>query len=151
MSERRRRRGKGGRGGRGRRTGKGFMDAALAAYARHLALEKWREVINRQDALGESPLEAVQASGHFAGCGPYQDIWERWWRDEVNVVVGQATPDASLFGCIEAAVQGALGEEISTRQQRGDAPLEDGLAYKLFVDRAMDRLFAEEAGSLEEL
>ncbi len=63
----------------------------------------------------------------------------------------QETPDTSLFGCIETAVQGALSEEISTRQQRGDAPLEDGMAYKTFVDHAMDRLFAEEAGSLEEL
>ncbi len=79
MSERRRRRGKGGGGGRGKRTGKGFMDAALDAYVRHLALQKWREVIDRQDALGESLLEAAQASGNFAGCGPYQDIWERWW------------------------------------------------------------------------
>ncbi|ETW96556.1 MAG: hypothetical protein ETSY2_46180 [Candidatus Entotheonella gemina] len=148
MSERRRRRGKGG-GGKGRRTGKGFMDAALDAYVRHLALEKWREVLDRQEALGESLPEAAQASGHFAGCGPYQDIWERWWRDEVVAV--QETPDTSLFGCIEAAVQGALKEEIGTRKERGDAPLEDGLAYKMFIDRAMGRLFAEEAGSLEEL
>ncbi len=149
MSERRRRRRKGGGGGRGRRTGKGFMDAALDAYVRHLALEKWREVLDRQDALGESLHEASQASGHFAGCGPYQDIWERWWRDDVVAV--QETPGTSLFGCIEAAVQGALREEISTRQQRGDAPLEDGVAYRTFVDHAMNRLFAEEAGSLEEL
>ncbi|ETW97784.1 MAG: hypothetical protein ETSY1_21335 [Candidatus Entotheonella factor] len=147
MSERRRRRGKG--GGRGRRTGKGFMDAALDAYVRHLALEKWREVLDRQEALEESLHEAVQASGHFAGCGPYQDIWERWWQDEVVAV--QEIEGTSLFGCIEVAIQGALKEEIGTRQERGDAPLEDGLAYKMFIDRAMNRLFAEEAGSLEEL
>ncbi len=51
MSERRRRRGKGG-GGKNRRKGKEFMDAALDAYIRHLALQKWREVTDRQDTLG---------------------------------------------------------------------------------------------------
>lgn len=148
MSERRRRR-RGRGGGRGKRTGKGFMDAALDAYVRHLALEKWREVLDRQDALGESLLEAVRAAGHFAGCGTYQDIWERWWAAEV--IAAQDAPDTSLFGSIETAVQGALSEEIRTRQERGDAPLEDGVAYRTFIDHAMNRLFAEEAGSLEEL
>lgn len=148
MSERRRRRGKGG-GGKGRRKGKEFMDAALDAYVRHLALQKWREVTDRQETLGEGALQAVQAAGNFAGCGLYQEIWERWWDAEVVAVKG--APETSLFGCIEAAIQGALTEEIDTRRERGDVPLEDGLAYKTFVDHALDRLFEEEAGSLEEL
>ena len=51
MSERRRRRGK------GRRQGKEFMDAALDAYIRHLALQKWRDVTELQETLS---LEAAQ-------------------------------------------------------------------------------------------
>ncbi len=146
MSERRRRRGRGG-GGKGRRKSKEFMDAAMDAYARHLALRKWREVTDRQEGLGFDMAQAVQEAGRFAGLGPYQDLWERWWAAEV-VAVPSDTP---LFGCIEAAVQGALMEEIRTRPQRGEAPVEDGLAYKTFIDHALDRLFEEEAGSLEEL
>ena len=59
--------------------------------------------------------------------------------------------EAPLLARIETAVGGALDEEIATRRQRGDAPLEDGLSYKTFVDQALDRLLEEESGSLEEL
>lgn len=152
MSERRRRRGRGGgarSGGGRRRQAKSFMDAAMDAYARHLALQKWREVTDRQDSLGLDAAQAVREAGQFLGLGAYQDIWERWWAAEVVAVDG--TSDEPLFGCIETAVRGALMEEIQTRQERGDPPVEDGMAYKTFVDYALDRLFEEEAGSLEEL
>ena len=59
--------------------------------------------------------------------------------------------EAPLLERVEAAVSGALDEEITTRRQRGDAPLEDGLSYKMFIDQALDRLLEEESGSLEEL
>jgi hypothetical protein len=144
MEARRRKRGK-----QGRRKSKEFMDAALDAYMRHLALEKWRQVIDLQDTLGVDPVEAVREAGRFPEWGPYRSIWERWWQTQVVDVAG-ALP-APLLGCIEAAVQGALREEIEARRQQGDARLEDTLAYKAFLDHALDRLFAEEAGSIEEL
>ena len=140
------------KGGRGRKQGKEFMDAALDAYKRHLALHKWRQVMDMQ---GSEPAgkrmaseQALREAGRFPGLGPYQDVWERWWETKVVAVAGSETP---LLQRIETAVGGALDEEITTRRQRGDAPLEDGLAYRTFVDQALDRLLEEESGSLEEL
>jgi hypothetical protein len=134
--------------GRGRKQGKEFMDAALDAYKRHLALHKWRQVMDVQASVNIAPEQAVREAGRFPGLGPYQDVWERWWDAQV---VATAVSEAPLFERIEAAVGGALNEEITARRQRGDAPLEDSLSYKMFVDRALDRLLEEESGSLEEL
>ena len=136
------------RGRPGRKQGKEFMDAALDAYKRHLSLHKWRQVMEVQASVGVVPEEAIRAAGRFPGLGAYQDVWERWW--DMQVVTAAAV-EASLFQRIEAAVGGALDEEIATRRQRGDAPLEDSMAYKRFLDQALNRLLEEEAGSLEEL
>lgn len=136
------------RGRGGRKQGKEFMDAALDAYKRHLALHKWRQVMDVQASVNVAPEQAVREAGRFPGLGPYQDVWERWWDAQV---VATAVSESSLFERIEAAVGGALNEEIATRRQRGDAPLEDSVSYKTFVDQALDRLLEEESGSLEEL
>lgn len=140
--ERRRRKG----GKRGRKKSKEFMDAALDAYIRDLALEKWRQVTDLQESLGVDLAQAVRDAGGFPERDAYRSIWERWWQAEV--VGGQIS---SLLGCIEAAVRGALGEEIETRQQQGDKSLEDTLDYTTFLSRALDHLFEEEAGSIEEM
>lgn len=134
--------------GRGRKQGKEFMDAALDAYKRHLALHKWRQVMDVQASANIEPEQAVREAGRFPGLGAYQDLWERWWEAQVVAVAGSESP---LFERIETAVGGALNEEITTRRQRGEAPLEDSLSYKMFVDQALDRLLEEESGSLEEL
>lgn len=134
--------------GRGRKQGKEFMDAALDAYKRHLALHKWRQVMDAQASVNIAPEQAVREAGRFPGLGPYQDVWERWWDAQV---VATAVSETPLLERIEAAVGGALDEEITTRRQCGDAPLEDSLSYKMFVDQALDRLLEEESGSLEEL
>jgi len=93
-------------------------------------------------------IEAIREAGRFPGLGAYQEVWERWWKAQVVAVVGSEVP---LLACIETAVGGALDEEIATRRQRGDAPLEDSLSYKMFLDQALGRLLEEESGSLEEL
>ena len=144
MSERRRRRGKD-----GRRRGKEFMDAAMDAYIRHVALQKWREVTDVQEALGLDAAGAAREVGNFPERGAYRGVWERCWQREV--VASIAAPMASRFGHIEMAVQRALGEEVEARQQCGDTPIEDSSDYKAFLDHTLDRLFEEEAGSLEEL
>ena len=136
------------RGRGGRKQGKEFMDAALDAYKRHLALHKWRQVMDVQASVNVAPEQAVREAGRFPGLGAYQDVWERWWDAQV---VATAVSEAPLLERIEAAVGGALDEEITTRRQRGDAPLEDSVSYKTFVDQALDRLLEEESGSLEEL
>jgi hypothetical protein len=122
------------------------MDAALDAYIRDLALEKWRQVTDMQESLGVDFAHAVRDAGSFPERDVYRGIWERWW--QAQVVAGQIS---SLLGCIEVAVRGALGEEIETRQQQGDKSLEDTLDYTTFLSRALDHLFEEEAGSIEEM
>lgn len=141
------RRRKGGK--RGKRKGKEFMDAAIDAYVRDLALEKWRQVTDLQESLGIDIAQAVRDAGCFPERGPYRNIWERWW--QMEVVAAAAAPASPLLGCIEVAVDGALKEEIIARGQRGDATLEDTLDYKAFLDRALDHLFEEEEGSIEEM
>ena len=136
------------RGRRGRKQGKEFMDAALDAYRRHLALHKWRQVVDAQASAGVTREQAVRQAGRFPGLGAYRDIWERWWDEQVTSGADAETP---LLERVEAAVSGALDEEVATRRQRGDAPLEDGLSYRMFVDQALDRLLEEESGSLETL
>ena len=136
------------RGRGGRKQGKEFMDAALDAYKRHLALHKWRQVMDVQASVDVAPEQAVREAGRFPGLGAYQDVWERWWEAQVVAVAGSEVP---LLARIEIAVSGALDEEIATRRQRGDATLEDSVSYKTFVDQALDRLLEEESGSLEEL
>ena len=135
-----------GRKKQGRRKGKEFMDAALDAYVRYLALEKWREVTDLQETLDMDAAQAVREAGHFPERGAYRAVWERHWQEQV--VWETQEP---LFGRIEAAVRAAMGEERALRQQRGDLLLEDTLAYKAFLDQALDHLFEEEAGAIEEL
>ena len=136
------------RGRGGRKQGKEFMDAALDAYRRHLALHKWRQVVDAQASAGSTPEQAIREAGRFPGLGAYQDMWERWWDEQVTSSVYAETP---LLERVEAAVSGALDEEVAARRERGDTPLEDSLSYKMFVDQALDRLLKEESGSLEEL
>lgn len=125
------------------------MDAALDAYIRHLALEKWRQVTDLQESLGVDTAQAVRDAGSFPERDAYRSIWERWWQTQVaTVFAADASP---LMGLIEVAVQGALREEIETRQQQGDKSLEDTLDYTTFLSRALDHLFEEEAGSIEEM
>lgn len=141
------RRKKGGK--KGRRKSKEFMDAALDGYIRHLALVKWREVNDLQESLGVDAAQAIRDAGRFPERDVYRHVWERWWQAQVVPVA--APPDSPLIGRIEAAVKGALGEEVEARKQQGDTSLEDTLGYKRFLDHALDQLFEEEAGSLEEL
>ncbi len=144
MKERRRKGGK-----RGRKKSKEFMDAAIDAYIRDIALEKWRQVTDMQESLGVDLAQAVRDAGSFPERDAYRSIWERWWQEQVvAVAAAQASP---LLGCIEAAVRGALSEEIEARQQQGDKSLEDTLDYTAFLSRALDHLFEEEAGSIEEM
>ena len=137
---------KGGRGGR--KQGKEFMDAALDAYRRHLALHKWRQVMDAQASVGVTPEQAIREAGRFPGLGAYRNVWERWWDEQVTSRVHADTP---LLQRVEAAVSGALDEEVAARRQRGEAPLEDSMSYRMFVDQALDRLLEEESGSLEEM
>ncbi|HZD41037.1 MAG TPA: hypothetical protein VE131_09970 [Terriglobales bacterium] len=132
---------------RGRRKSKEFMDAATDAYVRHLALEKWREITDLQESSGMSAEEAIREAGDFRERGLYCSIWNRQW--ESRMIPGLSA--GSLFEHIETAVREALDEEVEMRKGRGDVPIEDTPSYKSFIDHALERLFSEAAGTIEEL
>ena len=95
--------------GRGRKQGKEFMDAALDAYKRHLALHKWRQVMDVQASVNIAPEQAVREAGRFPGLGSYQDVWERWWD-------AQVVATAVSRGAVIRAHRGSCGWGA----QRGD-------------------------------
>lgn len=140
-----RRKHRGGQGGR--RKSKEFMDAAKDAYVRHLALEKWREINDLQESSGMSAKEAIREAGDFPERGWYRSIWNRRWESRV---IPSLSPGA-LFEHIETMVREALDEEAEMRKGRGDLQIEDTPSYKRFIDHALERLFSEAAGTIEEL
>ena len=93
--------------------GKEFMDAALDAYRRHLALHKWRQVMDmqRSELAGKrmAPEQAIREAGRFPGLGAYQDVWERWWEAQVVAVAGS-----------EGAASGTHRDRRERGARRGD-------------------------------
>lgn len=142
MEKKKRKDGKG-----SRRKSKEFMDAALDAYIRHLALEKWREINDLRESSGMSPREALREAGRFPERGPYRQLWTRRWEEEVSA----DSSTGALFEQIETVVREALEEEIRQRKACADPSIEDTLGYKRFIDHALERLFNEAAGTIEEL
>ena len=146
MSEARR---KGRRGKkRGRSKNKEFMDAALDAFIRDQALQKWQEVDGLRSGAKLNALQAVEASNEFLAKGAYRDLWRDWWQQEV--IDAEQGIDEALFGKIENAVRGAVLEEREARKQEQDALLEDSFVYKEFIARQMEHLLFEAAGDIED-
>lgn len=139
MSERR-------KGKRGKKKGKEFMDAVYDAYVRYAALRKWQDVEGIL-ATGTPAEAALKEAGHFPERGPYRAIWEDCWQSHVS----GAEQESPMLGAIEAAVGDAVERETEERKRIGDRPLAEDPDFKRFVDSALDQLFAEEAGTLEEL
>lgn len=130
----------------GKQKGKEFMDAVYEGYVRHVALRKWREV-EAMLAEGLPAPEALKETGQFPERGRYRAIWEEAWRQRLR----QVEPGPELLGLIEAAVSEAFEREVEERQRAGDRPLDEHPDFKRFVDGAFEQLFAEEAGTLEEI
>jgi len=133
---------------RGRSKNKEFMDAALDAFIRDQALQKWQEVDGLMSGAELDAEQAVQSSCEFLGKGAYREMWKDWWQQEV--VESAAGANEALFGKIENAVRGAVLEEREARQQQEDALLEDSFVYKEFIARQMEHLLFEAAGDIEE-
>lgn len=137
-----------GRGRGGRKKGKHFMDAVTDAYIRDMALDKWREVDDLIETAGLSLDEALGEAGQFAARGPFQELWEDKWREEMQGH-GASVPD-ELMVKIEAAVRGALVEEINLRLAAGQTSIEDTPHYMAFVGRAMETLLEDGEGEIED-
>lgn len=128
--------------------GSSFMDVARQAYARHLALERWRDVEAVKDTNGLDWLAAVTEMAEFPERFPYHESWARRWRE--HVLPAAREPDTpGIFAAIEAAVIASLVDEEGERAARGARPLDLDPHYMAFLDQALGKLERQAADSLE--
>lgn len=134
-----------------RRKGKEFMDAVHEAYLRHLVEQIWADLegVMNTGKTGEALEREIQWITEFEERGPYKAIWQRAWRKYVPLPLEAQSAYALMIG-IEEAIEVAAQEEEADRQRRGDRSLFDEEECRVFVDEALDKLFREEHGSLEE-
>jgi hypothetical protein len=134
---------------RGRRKGKEFMDAVHEAYLRHLVEEIWADLegVLKTGTTGGS--QEVKWITEFEERGPYKEIWQRAWRTYVPQPLESQPAGAIVLG-IEEAVEAASREEEAERQRRGDKSFFDEEQYHTFVSEALEKLFKEEHGSIED-
>ena len=147
MSERRRKRGV----KQERRKGKEFMDAVEEAYLRHLVEQIWADLegVLKTGKTGEALLHEASWITEFDERGPYKEIWQRAWRKYVPQRLEDQSAWAIMVG-LEETIQVAAQEEEAERQRRGDKSIFEEEEYQVFVDEALDKLFREEHGSLED-
>ncbi|MFQ5848349.1 MAG: hypothetical protein ACE5IQ_11855 [Candidatus Methylomirabilales bacterium] len=136
---------------RGRRKGKEFMDAVHEAYLRHLVEQLWADLegVLKSGKKGEALLQEAKWITDFEERGPYKAIWQRAWRTYVPQPLELQSAWAIVTGIAEA-VEMASREEDAERQHRGDTSFFDDEGYHAFVGDALEKLFREEAGSLED-
>ena len=125
------------------------MDAALDGYIRDLALHRWRDFEDLTEQLDHDAERALAEAGTFADAGPYQPLWQEAWQR--HVWPGPEQPTEHLFGRMETAGGVALLRERDARSERGDLTIEDTPGYKEFVGRALNQLYEEASGEIEEL
>lgn len=127
------------------------MDAVHEAYLRHLVEQIWADLegVMNTGKTGEALEREVQWITEFEERGPYKAIWQQAWRKYVPLPLEAQSAYALMIG-IEEAIEVAAQEEEADRQRRGDRSLFDEEECRVFVDEALDKLFREEHGSLEE-
>jgi hypothetical protein len=129
--------------------GQSLIDVAREAFVRHLALDRWRDVVDLRETSGRSLPEALDEAGRFVHRWPYQALWRRRWEEEV--LPRGAGPDEPglLFAAIERATAAALDDEEARRLACGDRPLAEDDGFRSFLDAAFGKLQREAAGGLE--
>jgi hypothetical protein len=139
------------KGKRGRRKGKEFMDVVHEAYLRHLVEEVWAdfEGVLNTGKTGEVLLQEAKWITEFEERGPYKEIWQRAWRTYIPQPLDAHPAWAIMLG-IQEVVEASSREEETERQRCGDKSFFDEEQYHTFVTDALDKLFKEEHGSLEE-
>ena len=124
------------------------MDVAREAYARQLALDRWRDAEMLREGMGFDWPTAVREAGGFLERSPYHELWRRHWEAQVLPAAREGDP-ARIFAAIEAATRAALAEEETARAARGDRPLDLDPDYRAFLDRAYGRLARQTSDTYE--
>ena len=138
------------KGGGGRRNAH-FMDVAMQAYVRRLAILAWQDVQERMEAHGMALGPALADVGDFSERGIFRDMWRRWWHEIVlEPMPGWEAEGTHPLGPIEAALAQSVLEEQEARAADGMPTIEDTSDYQGFIGRAMGNLLEEASGELEE-
>jgi len=137
---------KGGR--KGKKRNAHFMDVAMQAYVRHLALTLLRDIEDNLDTNGVTLPQALEQAGNFMERVPYHAPWQKVWQELLDAD-GPYTRE-NVFTAIEAAMGQAAMEEQEMRKNAGDPLIEDTSDYTLFIGSAMGRLLEEASGEVEE-
>ena len=124
------------------------MDAVHEAYLRHLVEEIWADLEGALTSAERVRQETAWIT-EFEDRGSYKEIWQRAWKKYVPQPLEAQSAWAIVVG-IEEAVEAAAREEEAERQQRGEKSIFEDEEYLVFVDEALDKLFREELGSIEE-
>jgi hypothetical protein len=121
---------------------KEFLDVAHEAFIRYLALDLWRRVegVRQAGAASEEAQPILAAATAFDARFPYQEPWQRTWRNHVGDRLWTAQSD-ELLGLIEGMVTAALDAEEAARRDRGDQSLHDEDDYIAFIDDQLAYLF----------
>ncbi len=146
-------RGKGGRGGgkAGRKKAKEFMDVADEAFAHQVAMAVWHEA---EAVLGASPsveegLRRLRELGSFEDRGRFAPIWKSHWEAALGRIGPAASPSDRL-GFLREAVLKSIEEEDEARQREGLPRLIDEDEGQRFIEFALNRMFEEASGEIEE-
>ncbi|MGH7309649.1 MAG: hypothetical protein ACREK6_13215 [Candidatus Rokuibacteriota bacterium] len=129
--------------------GQSLIDVAREAFIRHLALDRWRDLVELRETSGLPLPEALDEAGCFAHRWPYHALWRRRWQNEVVPFGADPGEPGALFAAIERATAGALDDEEADRRARGDRPLAEDQGFRAFLDGAYGKLHREAAGGLE--
>jgi hypothetical protein len=129
--------------------GQSLIDVAREAFVRHLALDRWRDLVDLRETSGLPLPEALDEAGSFAHRWPYQALWRRRWEEQVLGLGASPGEPGALFAAIERATAAALDDEEADRRARGDRPLAEDEGFRAFLGGAYDKLHREASGGLE--
>ncbi|MFP6871177.1 MAG: hypothetical protein VCE91_17920 [Nitrospinota bacterium] len=138
-------------GGGGRKKAKEFMDVADQAFAHQAAMSVWREVEGVIDA-SPSPKEGavrLRSLGTFEDRGEFAPIWQKNWEDAWGRTENAATPPERLEIVMSVVVK-SFEQENEARLEAGLPLIIDEREGQQFIDFALNRLFEEAGGEIEE-
>jgi len=135
----------------GRKKAKEFLDVADQAFVHQVAVTVWRgaeEVLALSGSRAEG-IERLRGAGDFEDRGAFAPLWRKNWLEALDRLAAAAGPPERL-GVLREMVVRSVDEEEEARRRAGLPRLVDEEEGQRFIDFAMDRLFEEASGEIEE-
>ncbi len=140
-----------GRKKKGRKKAKEFMDVADQAFAHQAAMSVWREaeeVIDASPSLIEG-VNRLRTLGSFEDRGAFAIIWQKKWENAWGRIEDAATPPERLK-IVMSVVMNSFEQEDKARLEAGLPLIIDEGEGQQFICFALERLFEEAGGEIEE-